>query len=359
MGRYIGQEPLGQVITGEEIPDGLITPEKMATGFFQRKNAIINGDFNIWQRGSSFPAVANGVYTVDRWVVSYGGTMVQTIQRSTDVPTVAQAGRLFNYSLHLDCTTADSSIGSSDFLILAQYIEGYNFLPLAQRALMLSFWVKATKTGTYCVALANSGNDRTCLVEYTVNAANTWEKKTISIPASPSAGTWDYTNGKGLRVLFTLASGSNFHDTAGTWNTTLADKFSTPNQVNACDSTSNDFRITGVQLEAGEHATDFEYRHYQEEFYLCQRYYEKSIHYWIWSGRVTTATIGRVQVNFVSPKRATPTITATEVAPSVGFPTGNPNVGTPDAGGVEIYKQANTTIDDAFHAFHWTASAEL
>ena len=245
-----------------------------------RRNAIINGAFDIWQENSSFTSAANGTYTADMWVYGKQGAMVHDISRSTDVPTVAQAGRLFNYSALIDCQTVDSSIGSTDICAFEQKIEGYNWLPLAQKALVLSFWVKATKTGTYCVSLRNNRSgtpDRSYVAEYTVNASDTWEFKTIIITASPSAGTWNYTNGNGCSLSFCLAGGSSFQTTAGAWQT--GNYLCTSNQVNACDSTSNNFRVTAVQLEVGSLPTPFEGRTFQEERRLCQRYWESSYEY--------------------------------------------------------------------------------
>lgn len=237
------------------------------------RNKIINGSFDIWQRGTSFSSIATATYTADRWEYSKSGTMVHDISRSTDVPTVAQAGRLFNYSIKIDCTTVDSSIGSSDICYLAQKIEGYNFLPLAQKVMTASFWVKATKIGTYCVAVGNDV-DRFFVSEITVNASNTWEYKTIRIAASPSGGTWNYTNGIGLKLYFILAAGSNFQTTKDAWQTGVY--CSTSNQVNACDSTSNDFYLCGVQLEEGNVATPFESQSISEILNQCKRYYRKS-----------------------------------------------------------------------------------
>lgn len=253
-----------------------VTPD-VATSFF-RKNAIINGDFNVWQRGTSFAAIANGAYSADRWVYTKDTTgAAHTVSRSTDVPTVAQAGRLFNYSFLVDCTTADAAVAAGDIVSFQHRVEGYNWLPLAQRAITLSFWVKATKTGTYCAALVNSGADRSCVKEYTVSVADTWEKKTLTFPASPSAGTWDYTTGIGVRVTFTLMAGTTYQGTADAYQSSQI--YATANQVNACDSTSNDFRIAGVQLEPGSVATDFEQRTFNDELALCQRYYCKTFDY--------------------------------------------------------------------------------
>ena len=271
------------------------------------RNAIINGDFNVWQRGTSFTSVADGVYLADRWFYSKISSAVHDITLSSDVPTVAQAGRLFKNSLKADCQTVDSSIASGDLVRISQRIEGFNWLPLAQRTITLSFWVKATKTGIYCVSLGNSGADRSYVAEYTVNASNTWEFKTITFTASPSAGTWNYDNGVGLALTFTLASGSTFQTTKDTWQT--GSFFATANQVNACDSTANDFLIAGVQLEAGSVATPFEYRTIQQELSLCERYYE-----WLPSGIIGAVSVtGQTSYAYWAyrtKKRGTPTFTA-------------------------------------------------
>lgn len=251
------------------------TPTTQGITYLQsNKNAIINGDFSVWQRGTSFASIAGDTYTADRWLYEKQNTsVIHTISRSDDVPTVAQAGRIFPYSLYVDCTTADTTVNATDYCVINQRIEGFNWLPLAQKTITLSFWVKATKTGTQCVAVENTGGDRSLVMEYTINTSNTWEYKTITIPPSPSSGTWNYTNGIGLRVIFPLMAGSNRQTTAGAWQT--GDFQATANLVNNCDSVVNDFRLCGVQLEDSLVATPFEYRPIQQELNLCERYYER------------------------------------------------------------------------------------
>lgn len=342
-----------------------------------RKNAIINGAFNIWQRGTSFASIADNTYTADRWLYRKSGAMVHTVARSTDVPTVAQAGRLFNYSLHADCTTVDSSIAAGDYAIIQQKVEGFNWLSLAQRACTLSFWVKATKTGTYCVAMNNSGFDRSCIMEYSVNAADTWELKTVTFPASPATGTWDYTTGIGVQINWPLAGGSTFQTTAGSWGT--GNYFATANQVNACDSTSNDFRICGVQLEPGSVATEFECRHHQDEVQLCQRYFVKTFALSVTPGDnvndLGTLVGTNVQTagwepaanwRFPVEMRDTPTVTLYN--PYTGtagqWADGGGNVSA-NARSIQFsttggwLDNAGTTIGGTRHRIHATASAEL
>lgn len=242
---------------------------------FSNRNILINGDFNIWQRGTSFVSVADQQYTVDRWVYRKINTVaVHDISRSTDVPTVAQAGRKFNYSVLIDCQTIDASISSSDIVVFFQRIEGYNFLAIAQKTFTLGFWVKATKTGIYCVSFTSGAGDYGYVAEYTVNASDTWEYKKITVPATPSAGAWNYTNGTALNAVFCLAAGSNYQTTPNVWQN--GDFSATSNQVNSCDNAANNFRICGVQLESGSVATPFEQRATQRELELCQRYYQKS-----------------------------------------------------------------------------------
>lgn len=241
---------------------------------FSNKNAIINGDFNIWQYGTSFVSIASG-YSADRWRFGKAGTSgVIDISRSSDVPTFAQTGRIFNYSLLVDCQTADTSVAAGDVAFIEQRIEGYNFANLAQKQITLSFWVKSTKIGTSYVFITNNGNDRTCVKEFTINASDTWEFKVITFPASPSDGNWNYINGIGARVGFTLICGSTYQATAGVYSN--GEYYGSANQINHYDSTSNNFKICGVQLEAGLIATPFCFRTFDEELKLCQRYYERS-----------------------------------------------------------------------------------
>ncbi len=340
---------------------------------FSNKNAIINGDFNIWQRNTSFTSVVDQQYTADRWLYAKSGAMVHDINRSVDVPTVAQAGRGFNYSLLIDCQTIDNSISATDFCVIEQRIEGYNFLPVAQKPLTLSFWVKATKTGIHCAYIKNTGGDKAYVAEFTINASDTWEFKTINFPATPSAGTWNYTNGIGLFVGFTLACGSNLQTTAGAWQNNGA--IGSANQVNACDSASNNFRICGVQLEVGSVATDFEHRNFQQELILCQRYFEKSYNLGTFAGAVTdngqhnfTSQNGQNNnstIRFSTSKRTVPSVTV--YSPITGA---SAKIYAPGSGGdvnATVFAQgdnafgivptAATSLTACF--IHYFASAEL
>ena len=233
------------------------------------RNRVINGDMRIAQRGTSFPAAANGG-TLDRWQWGKSGAMVCTVSQSTDVP-----NDTFQSSYKVDVTTADTSIVSIDYATVIQRIEGYNVRDLIGTTFTLSFWVKSPKSGTHCVAFRNNLQNRGFVKEYSIAAANTWEYKTLTVTGGLiTSGGWDWTNGTGLEIAFALAVGSSYQTTANSWNT--GNFLATSGQVNVMDSVANDFFLTGVQLEPGPVATPFERRPIGMELALCQRYFWSS-----------------------------------------------------------------------------------
>ena len=280
----------------------IVTPAKLyATPGIYRRNVIINGDMRIAQRGTSVAASAGETYLVDRFSLNNQTDGAFTLSQYTaSVP----AG--FRYSTYAAVSTADTSIGAAQYAGFCTKIEGYDFAPLVGKTCTLSFWVYSTRTGTYCVAFTNSGNDRAYIATYTINQASTWEYKTITVTFDFSGGTWNYTNGVGLKVWWMMACGSNYHATANAWQSGAY--LATSSQVNVMQSTSDAFGVTGVQLEIGSAATQFEYRPYRHELALCQRYYQTGNcgfrHYNVASGNVYFGW----NLNFPTPMRATPTI---------------------------------------------------
>lgn len=283
-------------------------------------NLCWNGNFDVWQVNTTFAAIANNTYFADSWRWAEVGDSVHTVSRSTDVPTVAQSGAFSSYSLLVDCTTVDSSVAAGDLAGFVFGVEGYDFKAIAQQAFTLSFWVKATKTGIYCVGMRNSGADRSYVAEYTVNATDTWEKKTITVSASPSAGTWDYTTGRGLQFFFLLMAGTTGHTTAGAWQT--GNFYATSNQVNACDSTANNFYLAQVKVEKGSVATPFVPLPFDLALAKARRYYETSYDYGVAVPTGSVEAVSKVvpsntvasgqpygTVQFAAAKRATPTVT--------------------------------------------------
>ena len=243
-------------------------------GPLSNRNKIINGDMRIDQRNAGSAVTINAsaaTYSVDRWSgFGMASAGVFTLNRSTTAP----AG--FTNSLAATCTTADGTIAAGDRYFIDHRIEGFNiadfdFGTASANTVTLSFWVQSSLTGTYCIGFINDGGARSYVAEYTINAADTWEYKTITLTGDTS-GTWLSDNGIGVTIRFTLATGTTYQTTANAWS---AGNFNaTSNQVNwMSSSSSRTFRITGVQLEVGTVATPFEHRSYGDELARCQRYY--------------------------------------------------------------------------------------
>jgi len=243
---------------------------------FGNKNLLINGGMNIFQRSTSTSVSTNIYSTVDRFRTNVGSLGAFTISRSTDVPS-AQG---FGYSLKWDCTTADASPAASDVLQLQQRIEGQNLQHLLKgsssaKKVTLSFWVKSNKTGTYIIELNDQDNTRSISQAYTISSASTWEKKELTFDGD-TTGAFDNDNALSLIVIWHLGAGSNL--TSGTLNTSWASRTAANvavGQVNLADSTSNEFYITGCQLEVGSKATDFEFEPYETTLRKCLRYFYK------------------------------------------------------------------------------------
>jgi hypothetical protein len=239
---------------------------------------IDNGCMEVWQRGAGAKTTVGGSWLADRFkFFSNTATMAYTSQRSANVPTVAQAGIALNYSAEIKCDTIEAGYSAAESSLIHHTVEGYRWINFAQRVFTLSFWVYSTKTGTFCVSFRNNGFDRSYVAEYTINASNTWEFKTIVVPASPTAGSWNYLDDRGIVISWALGAGSNFFTTAGAWQT--GNFISTSNQVNFFDNTSNYFRITGVKTDLGINATQLSPLPFPEELQRCKRYFFKTFRY--------------------------------------------------------------------------------
>jgi hypothetical protein len=218
---------------------------------------------------------AGGIYTVDRFHINLTSLGTWTQSQSTDVPT----GQGFASSLKMDCTTANATPSAGNALRIDTRFEGQNLQYLKKGtasavSLTASFWVKSTKTGTFILELFDDDNSRTINKSYTVNTSNTWEKKTITFEGD-TTGAFNNTNDLSLLLVFWLGAGTDF--TSGTLQTTWATQTNANRavgQVNIADNTANDWYITGVQLEAGTTASDFEFLPVDVNLARCQRYFE-------------------------------------------------------------------------------------
>ena len=242
-----------------------------------RRNVLFNGAMQVHQRGTSFTNVGSSAdtFTMDRWKFY--------IQNSTARFTVTEESESpdeFGGSMKIDCTTADTSLASTDEVYLEQRIEGQDLQHFKKgtssaKQYTLSFYAKTNKTGTYIVNLLSRDNTTgTVSASYTVSDTN-WNRYVITFPADTNSNRKDNNdNGEALRILWWFVAGSAVN--SGTLNTSWANSSDTgraTGQVNFSDSTSNDFYLTGCQLEVGPQASVYEHRSFGEELSLCQRYY--------------------------------------------------------------------------------------
>lgn len=240
-------------------------------GALSNRNLIINGAMQIAQRGDDFQPPASGNYTLDRFQAYMSSADAYDVQKVTDVP----SGQGFKCSLKVTSNAA-TSVAAGGYYYLGQRIEGNNWVQMGYGAsgaktCTVSFWVKSSLTGTHSGILKNSAQDRSLAFEYTISSANTWEYKQITI-AGDTSGTWLTGSGTGVWVYFSMGVGTTFGTgTANTWQAT--NLVGTTGSVDVVATSGATWFITGLQLEIGEKATQFEHRSYGDELAKCQRYY--------------------------------------------------------------------------------------
>jgi len=237
-----------------------------------RKNFIINGDFVVWQRGTSFAVSNNSVYTADRW--QYTGSHNANCSVNAVAYNSILGNRWQSFVLGLTVSVADNSLASNSHCGMIYKMEGYDFRSLVNQVITLSFWVKSSITGTFSVSFRSPSGDRSYVATYTINSANTWEKKVITFTMhNCSTGTWAFDHNAGLSIYFTLAAGSGYI-TTNTNQWVNGNYLAGTNQVNLLGSTSSNIYFAQVQLELGSSATSFEHIDFCDLFNKCQRYYE-------------------------------------------------------------------------------------
>ena len=244
------------------------------------RNRIINGAMVIDQRNAGAAVTPGGsTYTLDRWGFQAGVGSKFTIEQKSTYSSASnyEAGSApagFSTSLKLTVAAAYTP-GTTDAFNIGQYIEGLNVADLnwgtaSAQTIAFSFWVKCSVTGTYSVQFGGD-NGRGYIGNYTVNAANTWEYKTIVVPGDTS-GTYATNNTTGLMAFFSLGAGSGRQNTANVWTASGYTTVAATGSTNLVTNASATWYITGVQLEKGSTATSFDYRPYGTELQLCQRY---------------------------------------------------------------------------------------
>ena len=245
------------------------------TSNYSNRSVVYNGAMKIAQRGTNFTGVtASGTFPVDRFLFHVGSLGTWTLSQSTDVPT----GQGLSHSIKCDVTTANASPSGTAYARIDQRFEGQDLQRFCKgtanaKNFAVSFWVKSPKTGTHIVQLQDQDNSRTVSKAYTVSSANTWEKKELIFPAD-TTGAFGNDNGGSLFLCFYLAVGTGYQGGTlqTTWGTPVNNTRAT-GQVNVADSTSNDFYLTGVQMEASSYCSEFEHRSFGDELLRCYRYY--------------------------------------------------------------------------------------
>ena len=246
-----------------------------------RQNAkplIINGDMQVAQRGTSLTGQTGTAFQMDRFGFQMGGFGTWTMTQADDGPT----GSGFTHALKWDCTTADTSLGAGDFGLAVYKFEGQNVQLLKKgtssaEKVTLSFYVKSAKTGTYIAELFDTDNSRRISKAYTIDSANTWEQKVINFDAD-TTGVLTNDNNLSLAIHWWLGAGSTYSGgTLSTTWTSVTNANRAVGQVNLADNTSNDWLITGVQLEVGEFTSStipaFQHESFGDNLARCQRYF--------------------------------------------------------------------------------------
>ena len=320
---------------------------------------IINGAMQVAQRGTSVTGVGNAnTFLVDRFRAKTTSGSIDLSQSTT-----APAGFTSSFKIAVNTTNAFGT--ASDEAYFEQVVEAQNLqhlqygLSTAQK-ITLSFWVRSSVTGTYGVWFYQDDATKDYEVSYTIDAADTWEKKSVTIDGN-TADVIDNNNESGMRVRWYLDGGSDRRGTiSSSWATSNSTSPRLPTGAPAWMNGSNDWYITGVKLEVGPTATDFVHRSYGEELALCQRYYEEIGNRFIWSGNTTSGTAYYNSAPFTVNKRAVPTITLTN-SDNSGFPATASSIagGAATVSAVRMARSSNATTNGGYYSDNITADAEL
>lgn len=294
------------------------------------KNLIINGAMQVAQRGT-VTGHTSGYGGPDRFQFDRSGAAAVTLSQDTSVP----SGQGFSNSFKIDVTTADASLAAGDYALFQSRVEAQNLQHLLYgtseaKRVTLQFWVKSAKTGVHIVGLNAHDAGYYNNQSYTIASANTWQKVVMTFDGYQSGGITN-DNGIGFAISWWLAAGSTYSGgtlASNTWHNIQANR--AVGQVNVMDSTSNEWYITGIQLEVGDVATPFEHRSYGDELQRCERYFQV----WAANGASSYITTGRNH-------------TSTQSIHSLAYKTtmrGNPTLAT---NGVAIFDGSTRTVSGA------------
>lgn len=314
-----GEDPEADEVSGitEFVYDGANAVVQLKSAGLSKydgfRNKIIGGDFatNPFQRGSSFAPATSSTYIADRFRIDYATSATLNTSKVNINIAPELRGAFSDSMLQVSVGTADVTLAPGDYCSVSTRIEGLDIAMMGfgqsgTRYVTLALVHRHVKTGTYCIGFQNGVPDRSYVAEYTQSVSNATEVTIITVPVDTS-GTWAYDNTIGLNVVFTIAAGTTYQTTAGSWQN--GNFFATSNQVNGLDNAANNFRIGLVQLEPGQTATNFEALSTQQVRALCRRYcYELVFSNGIGlNGFSDLTTEGRFYTLFENEMRANPT----------------------------------------------------
>jgi hypothetical protein len=344
---------LATTATGVTVTGDISTVTSINTGQIANRNAVQNGAMMVDQKGGTTTLSGYSAAKPDRFTAFVSNAGTQTVAQDSEAP----AG--FHKSLKATNTVVDSSIASGDRAAIIYRLEGNDAARFAfggsdAKTVTLSFYVRSSITGTHGGALGNGADNRAYPFTYAISSANTWERKSITI-AGDTTGTWATSTARSMQIVWGLGVGSTNSGTAGEW--AAADYNSATGATTAFLTTLNaTWYLTGVQLEEGSTATDFEHKSFSQEFTACSRYFQKSYTdvYTGFTGFGIAGAAGawRERVNFNGYMRAGPTMAYTNLG--TGWSAANIN-SCESHFTVELSK--NTA--DVRPNFQYTASAEL
>ena len=276
----------------------------------ERKNFIRNGDMAIAQRSTQSITASGGFAygACDGWKIYMGSAA------AVDASQDAESPDAFNNSLKLDITTADTSVAAGDIAYIEQRFEGLNLQSINKgdaqaKALTVSFYVRSPVTGVHIVeALDLDNSNRSSSQSYTIASADTWEYHSVTFPPD-TTGALDDDNAASFKIQFWLIAGSTYSG-GGSLNTSWGTTTNTRavDQVNVLADNSDNFYLTGVQMEIGNTATDFQYESHAENLTRCQRYFQ-SLAANAYTYTPEYNNYPRFFVNFPVTMRASPTVT--------------------------------------------------
>lgn len=288
-------------------------------------NVVINGQMDIWQKGTSFTGLGNSANQLgaDRFrfqmTTTNGTPAVASYTQVTDVPTFQQVGAILNYSAQIKFTTAAGGVAVADYARIYYPIEGYDYRQLIGAPITISFWVKSSIAGTFGLTVAANAAT-SYLAEYQISNTGTWERKVITVPSPQPTAAFNFTNGVGLYVEWFISAGSAGAGgfTVGTANIWAPIYTYSANQNTTHMTTLNStFQLAGVKIEPGPIATPILPVYYEDELRHCQRYLEVisgPTNTPMGSGFSNSTSNARFWVPFKTTKRAAPTVTLSAVA---------------------------------------------